>query len=92
MNMFSVYILYSAMHDRYYIGQTADLNKRIQRHNNKMEKATSPYVPWNVVGFVEKSNRSEAMILEKKLKNLSRERLKIFIDKYCNRPGGADEA
>ena len=33
-------------------------------------------------GHVEKSTRAEAMQLEKKLKTLSKERLKAFIQKY----------
>ncbi len=79
---FYVYILYSETFKRYYIGQTQDLGERIHRHNNRMEKATSPYVPWTIVWFVEKATRGEAMILERKLKNLNRQRLLAFMEKY----------
>jgi hypothetical protein len=34
------------------------------------------------VGFIERPNRSEAMILEKKLKNLNSDDLKKFASKY----------
>ena len=86
--MYCVYVLYSPGYDRHYIGQTQDVIQRLKRHNSGYEKATSPYVPWMLVCKIEKPNRGEAMILEKKLKNLNRERLLAFIDKYGSRVGG----
>ena len=83
--MYYVYILYSEKHDKYYIGQTDDVKARLERHNNGLENFTSKYIPWILVGFITKPTRAEAVVLEKKLKNLSRERLQIFIAKYCNR-------
>ena len=80
--MFYVYILYSSRSDRYYIGQTQNFNERLNRHNNGYESATSPYIPWVLVCLIEKPTRSEAMLLEKKLKNLNRQRLLAFIEKY----------
>ena len=77
-----VYILYSEGSDRYYIGQTADLQDRLERHNRGSEKSTKAHIPWRMVWYGVKGSKSEAMILEKKLKNLSRERLLRFIEKY----------
>ncbi|WP_242204230.1 GIY-YIG nuclease family protein [Aestuariivivens insulae] len=77
-----VYILYSENHDTYYKGQTSDLTKRLERHNSGSEKSTSKYRPWKLVWKTEKPNRSQALILERKLKNLSKERTKAFIEKY----------
>ncbi len=82
--MYYVYILYSENHDKYYIGQTNDVKARLERYNNGLENFTSKYIPWILVGFITKTTRAEAVVLEKKLKNLSRERLLIFIAKYCN--------
>lgn len=82
--MYYVYILYSENHDKYYIGQTNDVKARLERHNNGLENFTSKYIPWILVRFITKTTRAEAVVLEKKLKNLSRERLLIFIAKYCN--------
>ena len=87
--MYFVYILYSSEFDKYYIGQTNDVKMRLHRHNSGYEKATSPYKPWELLFYAKKDSRSEAMILEKKLKNLSKERIKIFIAKYS---GGSDDA
>ena len=77
-----VYILYSQAFGKYYIGQTNNINDRLNRHNSGYEKATSPYIPWKLLWFTEKSNREEAMLLEKKLKNLSQKRILQFIEKY----------
>ena len=80
--MYYVYILYSENHNRFYIGQTNDISNRLFRHNSGFEKSTAPYKPWTLVGSIEKHSRSEAMILEKKLKNLNSEDLKKFITKH----------
>ena len=77
-----VYILYSTQFDRFYIGQTQDTTIRLQRHNTGLEKATSPYIPWEIKCVIEKATRSESMILERKIKNLNREKLLRFIDKF----------
>jgi putative endonuclease len=79
---FYVYIIYSESHDKYYVGQTNDINDSIKRHNNGSERFTSPYLPWVLKCAIEKPNRGEAMILESKLKNLNRQKLIKFINKY----------
>jgi putative endonuclease len=77
-----VYILYSPSIDSYYKGQTSDIDDRLKRHNNSQEKATKFGVPWTLVWSTKKETRGEALILERKLKNLSRERTIQFINKY----------
>ena len=77
-----VYILFSPSTDSYYKGQTSDLQDRLNRHNNKQEKATRNGVPWYLMWSTEKETRSEALILERKLKNLSREKTTQFMNKY----------
>lgn len=86
-----MYILYSSQIDRFYKGQTRDIVERIDRHNNRREKATSDGVPWTLVWNTQKETRSEAVILEKKLKNLSRTRLIRFMLKYRESVVGPDE-
>ena len=86
---FFTYILYSPNFDKYYIGQTNDVDDRLTRHNSGSEKATHPYRPWKLIWFTQKTSRADAMILEKKLKNLSKERLKNFVVKYSLPDGSA---
>ncbi len=51
------------------------------------------YQPWKLKGYVREATSGEAMQLEKKLKNLSKARLMLFVAKYCNKEGkGTDEA
>ena len=77
-----VYILYSSSTNSYYKGQTSDLEDRLKRHNNKQEKATKNGTPWKLIWSTTKETRGEALILERKLKNLSREKTIQFINKY----------
>ncbi len=77
-----VYIIFAGQFDKFYIGQTSDLNNRLLLHNSRKVPSTAPFVPWELVGVIKKQSRAEAMALEKKLKNLNRQRLKIFIEKY----------
>ncbi|MFO7841503.1 MAG: GIY-YIG nuclease family protein, partial [Fidelibacterota bacterium] len=38
--MYFTYILYSETSDRYYIGYTSDLSKRLEKHNNGNSRST----------------------------------------------------
>jgi len=80
--MFYVYVLYSTIGKHFYIGQTQNIENRLNRHNSRLEKSTSAYVPWELVLTISKENRSASIILEKKLKNLNTEDLLKFIQKY----------
>ena len=90
--MYFVYILYSPTFDKFYIGQTNDMTNRLKRHNAGYESATNPYKPWLLKWIGEKPLRKEAVLLEKKLKNLSKARLHLFIQKYGKEGAGSDEA
>ena len=68
---FFVYLLESESNGNYYVGQTNNMDERMERHNSGREKYTSVHRPWRLVGKLEKSTRSEAVILERKLKQLS---------------------
>ena len=83
--MFYTYILYSNSFNRFYIGQCGDVTTRLAFHNGGYVKSTKPYLSWELIGFIEKSSRSEAVVLERKLKNLNTEDLKKFILKYFNK-------
>jgi|TARA_R110000737_G_scaffold182215_1_gene205636 putative endonuclease len=79
---FYVYILFSESIDKHYIGQTNNLENRLKRHNSGYEKFTKKGKPWIVKFSITLNSRSEAMRLEKKLKNLkSNKLLNEWIDK-----------
>ncbi len=70
MKQFSVYIIYSDSHNIYYIGQTNDLDDRLIRHNSNRSKFTKGKGPWELTSSIKLNSRSEAVILERKLKNM----------------------
>ncbi|WP_445956523.1 GIY-YIG nuclease family protein [Yeosuana sp.] len=74
-----VYILYSSTRSKYYVGQTANIDKRLERHNMGLVPSTKTGIPWHVVLQIEAINRSEALILEKKIKKRGAKR---FLDNH----------
>jgi len=80
--MFYTYILYSKTLDKYYKGHTINIENRLKQHNTGKVLSTLKGIPWLLVLTIEKPTRSEAIILEQKLKNLNKERLIMFIKKY----------
>ncbi len=76
-----VYIIESQLDQSYYIGQTQDLEKRLNQHNNGLSKYTKRKMPWKLVYFEEFENRSDAMRRESFLKRQrNREFYKRLID------------
>lgn len=64
-----VYILYSSSLDKYYVGSSEDVSKRMLQHNSGKGNFTSKGIPWRLVTFLTCNSRSEAIQLEKKIKN-----------------------
>ncbi|MGX1929605.1 GIY-YIG nuclease family protein [Flagellimonas sp. 2504JD4-2] len=85
--MFYVYVLYSSRFDRYYIGMTTNLEKRLAEHNNGKTQSTKPYVPWEIVWREDYETRESARIREKYLKSAAGRRWR----KQNIRPRGATE-
>lgn len=77
-----VYILYSNKLQRFYVGLTINLDRRLDEHNKGKSSYTSTGTPWNLLWSTTKPTLSAAEILERKLKNLSRERKVKFMKKY----------
>lgn len=66
--MFLVYILYSNTKEKFYIGQTNDINNRLKGHNNGQSLSTKSGIPWKVIYTIQLNSRSEAITLETKIK------------------------
>ncbi|MGA1976658.1 MAG: GIY-YIG nuclease family protein [Bacteroidales bacterium] len=67
--MFTVYILFSESFDRYYVGYTNDLKRRISEHNCKKGKFTDAGIPWVLVHHEGFSTKKEAMARERFFKS-----------------------
>jgi putative endonuclease len=66
---FTVYIIFSNKANKFYVGQTDNFENRLIRHNKGMVKSTKSGLPWRIIHTFACNNRSEAMILETKIKN-----------------------
>ncbi len=53
---------------KYYTGQTDNLENRLQRHNSGLSLSTKSGKPWELIYQIQFSTRSEAMLLEQKIK------------------------
>jgi putative endonuclease len=81
MNYF-VYILYNEKNDKFYIGQTNDIERRLTEHNSGETNYTSKYSgEWRVVYKEEFVDRTGAIKRERFLKN---QKNKNFYKKLCN--------
>ena len=74
-----IYILFSEISSRYYVGQTADIQERLKRHNTGRVNSTKHGMPWKIVLQIEVLNRAEAMLLENKIKKRGAKR---YIDNH----------
>lgn len=83
--MFYVYILYSRSSDRYYIGHTTDVYKRLEEHNNPLVKYkfTAKHLPWKLgLSFKISESRAEGMLVEKFIKNQKNKVLNSRVNSY----------
>ncbi|NLN31595.1 MAG: GIY-YIG nuclease family protein [Bacteroidales bacterium] len=67
--MYSVYILYSKSRDKYYVGYTNNLERRISEHNRRKGKFTDTGIPWEIVYTEQYCTKKEAMNREKFIKS-----------------------
>jgi putative endonuclease len=66
--VFSVYILKSSVTDKYYIGQTSDIERRLVYHNSGYSKSTKAGKPWRLMYSESFDTRQQAMKREAELK------------------------
>ena len=59
--MFFMYIIYSEKRDKYYIGYTANLEIRVEKHNIGATRSTRSGIPWVLVYSEEFDNKSDAI-------------------------------
>lgn len=88
--MFKVYVIQNLANSKIYIGQTENLEKRLERHNRIIRNKETSYTSrnigkgaWNVVYSESFETRKEAMKREKELKS---SRGRSFIKSIINRP------
>ncbi len=68
--MFIVYVLYSQLHEKIYIGFTSNMDNRLLSHNSLAKKGwTTKFRPWKVIHTESFDNKADAMKREKQLKS-----------------------
>jgi len=78
---FYTYILESESTGTLYIGQTANIDDRLYRHNNGKSRFTKGKGPWKIIFSKELDSRTDAILLENKLKGFkNRDRIKKWIE------------
>lgn len=76
--MYYVYLLKSLKDNKYYIGQTKDVVKRLKRHNSGQVRSTKFRTPLELIGCQPFSTRNEARWIEYNLKNHSDKKKKFI--------------
>ena len=81
--MWYVYLLLSKKINKWYIGSTKDLQKRILTHNAGKNKSTKYGIPWKLIYYEVGLNKDDARAREKYLKSgvgrrFLKNRLKFF--------------
>ena len=73
-----VYILYSETRDRFYVGSTTDLNRRMGEHQAGHTPSTKSGRPWRVAFLSDEMDFAEARKIEAKIK---RYKSRLIIEK-----------
>jgi putative endonuclease len=83
--MASVYILYSKIANKYYIGSTNDLETRIEYHYNKEfeNSFTSKYDDWELFFSVNEISNTTARKLESHIKKM---KSRVYIENLSKFP------
>ncbi|WP_438425829.1 GIY-YIG nuclease family protein [Aquimarina macrocephali] len=66
--IYTVYIIQSLKDDSFYIGYSANIEERINKHNSGNSRYTSKKIPWRLVYTEEFSSKSDAIKRERFLK------------------------
>ena len=75
--MYTVYILYSHKIDRYYIGYSNDITRRLDEHNRRKGKFTDRGIPWVIVYTEDFKSKEEAVERESYIKS---QKSRIYIE------------
>ena len=87
--MWYVYVLYSLLGKKSYVGYTTDVERRLYEHNVSEQKGfTLRFRPWTLIRVEPYSMKSDAIKRERFLKTgHGREELKIYINDFLSKGG-----
>jgi len=67
--MYYIYAISSQSRNYIYVGITNDIDRRIEEHNNGLNRTTKPYRPFKLILVEKFETRIEARVREKFLKS-----------------------
>ena len=77
--IYTVYILFSIIHQKHYTGFTSNIEQRLLSHNLLGHDWTAKYRPWKLIFTKEFEHKTDAMKYEKWLKSgIGREFIKTL--------------
>lgn len=82
--MYFVYIIESELTGIYYKGSTSDYSRRLNEHNEGINKYTKGKGPWKLVFVQQCESKIEALLKEKKLKRCNKEYLRWLVTQPVN--------
>jgi len=80
--MYCTYILFSKKLDRYYVGSTNNLERRLDEHNSGQTKSTKSGKPWELVFNKNFNTKSESIKFEIRIKKM---KSKKFIERLIHK-------
>ena len=69
--MYYFYIIRSKKNNKLYLGQTTNLKERLKSHNSSKNKATKPFIPYELIYYSGFINQQDAINCEKYFKSTS---------------------
>ncbi len=66
--MWYTYIIKSKSCNKYYIGYTENLEKRLREHNGGKTKSIKAFIPFDIIYYESYNNKPEAYKRERKIK------------------------
>ncbi len=85
--MYTVYILYSAVRNKYYIGSTVNLCDRLKKHNTRHRGFTGKAMDWELKYWELLPDHSSALKREREMKSWKSRRV---IEKLIRSSAGSE--
>ena len=80
--MYYLYVLQNEINDKFYVGQTRNIEERLKRHNEGRSNYTKNKGEWKLSYFEKYNTRTNAIKREREIKNKkSKEYIGKLIDK-----------
>jgi len=83
--MYYIYIIKSRKDGKFYIGSTADVEKRLLYHNSGKQRSTKNRIPFDLVFSESFENKTIALAREKQIKSFKGGRaFKLLMENFIN--------